>query len=43
VGPSNVDGTPLTVTGGENDETLGDTLNITGPATIAMTGRNPAR
>jgi hypothetical protein len=38
VGPADVDGTALTITGGETGETLGDTLNITGPATINMTG-----
>ncbi|MBY6113476.1 Hint domain-containing protein [Mameliella alba] len=31
-------GADLTITGGENDETGGDTLNITGPAKITMTG-----
>ena len=35
---SDVDGSPLTITGGETGETGGDTLNITGPAVIAMTG-----
>ena len=38
VTPGDVSGTPLTIVGGEDDETLGDTLNITGPATINMTG-----
>lgn len=33
-----MDGTHLTVTGGESGETAGDTLNITGPAKITMTG-----
>ena len=38
VTPADVSGTPLTIVGGEADETLGDTLNITGPAVINMTG-----
>jgi Ca2+-binding RTX toxin-like protein len=32
--PGDLDGTNLTITGGEGGETLGDTLNITGPAAI---------
>jgi hypothetical protein len=31
-------GGALTIIGGESDETLGDTLNIIGPATVNMTG-----
>ncbi|MBP0483557.1 Hint domain-containing protein [Sagittula salina] len=38
VGTADVDGTALKVIGGETGETLGDTLNISGPATITMTG-----
>lgn len=33
-----VSGAGLSITGGETGETLGDTLNITGPATVTMTG-----
>ncbi|MBY6121735.1 Hint domain-containing protein [Mameliella alba] len=33
-----MNGAHLTVTGGESGETAGDTLNITGPAKITMTG-----
>ena len=40
--PDLLDGTVLTVDGGEGDETVGDTLNITGPATIAYTGGDPS-
>lgn len=38
VGPEDLDGGSLTVTGGEGGESDGDTLHITGPATIAKTG-----
>jgi Ca2+-binding RTX toxin-like protein len=38
VSAADLDGGNLTVVGGEGGETLGDTLNITGPATINMTG-----
>ncbi|CUH78600.1 Hint domain-containing protein [Tropicibacter naphthalenivorans] len=38
VDAADMDGTPATITGGETGETVGDTLNITGPATITMTG-----
>ncbi|WP_326295436.1 Hint domain-containing protein [Mesobacterium hydrothermale] len=37
VGPGDVDGTAFSIDGGETGEVLGDTLNITGPATIVMT------
>jgi Ca2+-binding RTX toxin-like protein len=35
---ASMDGTDLSITGGETGETLGDTLNITGPAVVTMTG-----
>ncbi|PYG33079.1 hemolysin type calcium-binding protein [Pelagimonas varians] len=38
VSASDVNGGDLTIAGGETGETLGDTLNVTGPATITMTG-----
>ncbi|SMX30133.1 Hemolysin, plasmid [Pelagimonas phthalicica] len=38
VGASDVSGGNLTIVGGESGETAGDTLNVTGPATITMTG-----
>ena len=38
VNAADMNGGALTVVGGELDETLGDTLNITGPAVINMTG-----
>lgn len=38
VGPGDLTGAALTITGGEGGEAAGDTLNITGPATINMTG-----
>ncbi len=38
IGPDDLDGTTITVTGGESGETAGDTLHITGPATIDMIG-----
>ena len=38
VNAADMNGAALTITGGETGETVGDTLNVTGPATIAMTG-----
>ncbi|KNG95423.1 Hint domain-containing protein [Pseudaestuariivita atlantica] len=35
--PADLDGTNLTIVGGETGETVGDTLNITGPAEIVYT------
>ncbi|MDX5403415.1 MAG: Hint domain-containing protein, partial [Rhodobacterales bacterium] len=41
VTPAMLDGGALFIDGGEDDETFGDTLNITGPASIVLDGSNP--